>query len=185
MEFIFLAAIGVAKGAHNGQLRKYTHEPYLSHPFAVAGLVASVTDDDAMIVAAILHDVVEDSAIKIESITGIFGIKISKMVEGMTDVSKPGDGNRKARKAIDRQHIANSSAQVKTIKLADLIDNTKSIIQFDPKFAKVYMAEKRLLLGVLSEGDATLLELASDLVENYYSAMQKNTVLSEEKCRVT
>ena len=171
MEFNLLAAIDIAKRAHNGQVRKYTNEPYISHPFAVAGLVASVTEDNDMVVAALLHDVVEDTDVKLVTITGIFGTKIAEMVEGMTDVSRPEDGNRKTRKAIDREHTASSNTAVKTIKLADLIDNTKSITQFDPKFAKVYMAEKRLLLGVLSEGSPKLFKIANDLVENYYSAI--------------
>lgn len=171
MEFNLLAAIDIAKRAHGSQVRKYTNEPYISHPFAVAGLVAAVTEDNDMVVAAILHDVVEDTEVKLATITGIFGVNIAEMVEGMTDISKPEDGNRKARKAIDREHTANSNPAVKTIKLADLIDNTKSITQFDPKFAKVYMAEKRLLLGVLTDGSPKLFKIANDLVENYYSAI--------------
>jgi (p)ppGpp synthase/HD superfamily hydrolase len=162
-------AIDVARRAHRGQVRKYTDEPYLTHPFAVAGLVASVTDDESMICAALLHDVVEDSDIKIETISGIFGLTVASLVADLTDVSKPEDGNRAARKAIDRTHTSKASVCAKTIKLADLIDNTKSITAGDKSFAEVYMAEKRLLLEVLTEGSTVLFDTASSLVHKYYT----------------
>jgi len=49
-----------AEEAHKGQVRKYTGEPYINHPVAVARIVAGVTDDCEMICAALLHDVIED-----------------------------------------------------------------------------------------------------------------------------
>ena len=57
--------------------------------------------------------------------------------------------------------------EAKTIKLADLIDNSKSILEYDPKFAKVYMAEKKLLLEVLEDGDKSLWLLAHKIVHDY------------------
>lgn len=86
----------------------------------------------------------------------------------LTDVSKKEDGNRKQRKLIDRNQTAMASPEAKTIKLADLISNTKSIVQYDSSFAKVYMAEKRLLLQVLKEGNGNLYTMAKDLLESYY-----------------
>lgn len=169
MDFMYLAAIDVIKRANEGQKRKYTNEPYISHPFAVAGLVAAVTTDDDMIVAALLHDVVEDTTVTLETINGIFGGRIAQMVSDLTDVSVLSDGNRAERKKIDRKHTAKASMSAKTIKLADLIDNTKTITAYDKKFAKVYMAEKRLLLKVLKEGNIRLFKIASDLVENFYA----------------
>lgn len=171
MEFLYRAAIDVAKKMHRNQRRKYTNEPYIVHPFTVAGLVASVTEDADMIIASLLHDVVENSPMEIKTIQGIFGVRIAKMVEDLTDVSKPTDGNRAKRRAIDREHTAKASPEAKTIKLADLIDNTKSICAFDPEFAKVYMQEKRLLLEVLRDGgDPELFSLAEGLVQKYFSA---------------
>jgi len=168
MDYLYLAAVDIARRAHEGQLRKYTGEPYLVHPFAVAGLVASVSADDDMIVAAILHDVVEDSAISLHTINGVFGQRIALLVEDLTDVSRPSDGNRAVRRAIDRAHTTSACVEAKTIKLADLIDNTKSIVAFDPEFAKIYMAEKRLLLKVLRDGDPVLFALADKLVQDYF-----------------
>jgi len=167
-------AINYAKKAHAGLVRKYTNVPYLSHPVAVAGLVASVTDDREMIIAAILHDTVEDTETTFADICQYFGRNVMLLVNDLTDISGPGDGNREARKNIDRLHIKQASPRAKTIKLADLIDNTKTIVQFDPEFAKIYMHEKRALLGVLYRGDKILYKIADDLVENYFKGLKND-----------
>jgi hypothetical protein len=57
-------------------------------------------------------------------------------------------GNRAARKALDRAHIAKTPRKRKPLKLADLIDNSRSILAHDPGFTRVYMREKALLLDV-------------------------------------
>lgn len=172
MEFLYLAAIGIAKRAHKDQKRKYTNEPYIVHPFAVSGLVASVTEDDGMVVAAILHDVVEDSPIGIETIRGVFGERIAAIVSDLTDVSIPSDGNRDKRKGLDLAHTAQASPEAKTVKLADLIDNTKSICAYDPNFARVYMREKARTLEVLKEGDPALYSLAHSMVTKYFETRE-------------
>ena len=96
-----------------------------------------------------------------------FGSVVASYVEQLTDVSRPEDGNRAARKAIDLAHTALASPQAHTIKLADLISNTRSIVDRDPVFAVTYLAEKRKLLEVLKDGDPNLYRIAYDLA---YSA---------------
>ena len=149
-----------------GQLRKYTDEPYINHPAAVVELVKTVWHTDSMLAAAWLHDVVEDTKTSIEEIEDEFGMVVANYVEMLTDISVQSDGNRATRKAIDREHTARAHPNAKTIKLADLIDNSRSIIDRDPKFAKVYLEEKRLLLEVLKEGDQTLWNQANEIVRN-------------------
>ena len=158
-----------ADAAHSsiGQVRKYTGEPYINHPVAVAEIVRSVPHTSAMIEAAYLHDVVEDTPISSNVIERVFGFAVASLVEMLTDVSRISDGNRKTRKEIDRMHMAKASPDAKTIKLADLIDNTRSIVVHDPIFAKVYIAEKALLLEVLQEGDATLWGIADEMVKKF------------------
>lgn len=158
-----------ATAAHSavGQVRKYTGEPYINHPAEVVGLLEafSITQPE-MLAAAWLHDVVEDTSVGIDLIEKEFGRCIADLVSGLTDVSRPEDGNRARRKAIDRKHSAAQSPACQTIKLADLICNTESIISRDPEFAVVYLAEKRELLAVMDKGDVNLygfaLRLASD-----------------------
>ena len=155
-----------AEAAHASidQRRKYSGEPYITHPAAVVELVRSVPHTEAMICAAWLHDTVEDTPKTLADVERMFGAEIAELVEQLTDVSRPEDGNRRHRKAIDREHTAKVSAQAKTIKLADLIDNTRSIVERDPEFAKVYLAEKALLLEVLRDGDAAMWALAAGMV---------------------
>jgi (p)ppGpp synthase/HD superfamily hydrolase len=153
-----------ATEAHLGQVRKYTGEPYITHPAAVVALVKTVRHTPEMVCAAWLHDVVEDCGVPLQEITSRFGHKVADLVEQLTDVSKPSDGNRSKRKAIDRRHTAAASSDAKTIKLADLIDNSRSILERDPEFAKVYLAEKRLLLEeALLSGDPVLFTMAGNI----------------------
>ncbi len=119
-------------------------------------IVRSVAHTPEMLAAAWLHDVVEDTGITMDLIRGEFGPAIADLVFWLTDQSKPGDGNRAVRKAIDRYHSAAAPAEAQTIKLADVIDNTLSIEARDPDFARVYR-----LLAVMTAGDASLLARAS------------------------
>lgn len=157
-------ALAFAKAAHESidQRRKYTGEPYIVHPMAVAGLVKSVPHSEAMVAAALLHDVVEDTPITIAQVAAEFGDEVATLVAWLTDVSRPEDGNRATRKNLDLEHLRQAPAAAKTIKLADLIDNTHTIKARDPSFWRVYRREKLALLRVLKEGDATLWQRAAE-----------------------
>ena len=143
-----------------GQTRKYTGEPYVVHPIEVSDIVAGAGGTDAMIAAALLHDVLEDTKVTFDLLEQEFGSEVAELVLWLTDVSRPEDGNRSTRKALDRQHSAAAPAEAQTIKVADLISNTRSIVAHDPGFAKVYLEEKRLLLDVLTKADPDLLNHA-------------------------
>lgn len=149
-------AFAVGAHARINQLRKYTSQPYDVHLKAVADLVAAAGGDPAMVAAAWLHDTVEDTPATFERIEREFGADVAALVRELTDVSRPGDGNRAARKAIDREHTAAASPRAKTVKLADVVDNCEDICRHDPKFGRVYVVEARALLAVLAEGDAGL-----------------------------
>jgi (p)ppGpp synthase/HD superfamily hydrolase len=157
-------ALEFATLAHFGQSRKYTGEPYIVHPVAVAEIVRGVRHTPEMIAAAYLHDVVEDCGIPHQKIESVFGPDVANFVYWLTDISKPWDGNRSARKNMDRNHIERAPAEAQTIKLADLIDNTKSIKERDPDFWKVYRLEKIALLDVIDRGDPELMARARALV---------------------
>jgi (p)ppGpp synthase/HD superfamily hydrolase len=160
-------AYAFAKAAHEavGQLRKYTSDPYIVHPTEVADIVQTVAHTEVMVAAALLHDTVEDTDASMDEIRRLFGHEVADLVEMLTDVSVPTDGNRAVRKAIDRGHTARASAAGKTIKLADLISNTQSIVANDPGFARVYLGEKASLMDVLREGDPDLWASANRLLQ--------------------
>lgn len=155
-------AIEFAKQAHDsiGQKRKYTGEPYWVHPIAVMEMVREFGGTEDMLIAAVCHDVVEDTPVTITEIEEHFGSTVAALVDDLTDISQPEDGNRATRKAMDRAHTAGASPQAQTIKLCDLIDNTSSIVEHDENFARVYLQEKSELLKVLTKGDKRLQTLA-------------------------
>lgn len=162
MDLVALAE-GFCKAAHffpnsgeRPQLRKYTFEPYWHHCREVAHLVARHNHRSHVIAAAWLHDVLEDTGIDVKYLRQCFGDEITNLVLEVTDVSKPTDGNRQKRKELDRVHLAKTSVNGATIKLADLISNTKSIAKHDPDFARTYLAEKWQLLQILQHGNVEL-----------------------------
>lgn len=165
-----LTAVEFMVRAHAKQPRKYTGEPYAVHPASVAAKLARVGAPEAAVIAALLHDVLEDTLVKPSEVLKSFGEDVLALVLEVTDVSRPEDGNRAARKAIDREHYAKASVWGQSIKLADLIDNTRTILLHDSGFAAIYMAEKRELLKVLTRGHSELYCEAQRLVDEYFEA---------------
>ncbi len=153
---VIARARAFAAEAHEGQFRKYGGQPYIVHPIAVAETVASVTDDPEVIAAALLHDTVEDTPATLTDIETHFGARVAALVSDLTDVSRREDGNRAARRAIDRAHTAAASPEAKTVKIADVLDNLRTIPKGDPGFGRIYVNESRLLWPCLREGNATL-----------------------------
>lgn len=160
-------ALEFAKQAHGEQVRKYTGEPYWKHLEEVMKFVAIVCDDEDVRIAAILHDVVEDTDYTAADIEKRFGARVARLVLEVTDVSKPEDGNRAKRKAIDREHLAKCSRDGATIKLADMLSNTKSITAYDPNFAKIYLKEKVLVLPLLTHGNRRLWAKCESILLNH------------------
>eukprot|EP01037_Dinobryon_pediforme_P011870 gene11870-11958_t len=152
--------------AHGDQLRKYTMEPYFMHPKRVARMVENAGLSDEAIAAAWLHDVLEDTDTPYSQIVAVFGRNVAEMVLDLTSPKKD-TGNRAARKRVDIERLSRCSADVQTIKVADLIDNSASIIKHDPAFAKIYIPEKRALLDVLTLADEGLRAQAWDIIKRW------------------
>ncbi|HET9240038.1 MAG TPA: HD domain-containing protein [Oligoflexus sp.] len=142
--------------------RKYSGEPYEVHLIAVAAIVASVTQDERTIAAAYLHDVVEDTDVTLDEVEAAFGPDVAELVENLTDISRPSDGNRAQRKALDREHLARARPEAMTVKLADIIHNARDIAQHDRGFGRVYIREAEALLKVLKDGDPVLYQRAHE-----------------------
>ncbi|WP_042299001.1 HD domain-containing protein [Paraburkholderia kururiensis] len=159
---IAFRAMQFARHVHRDQKRKYTGNPYTDHLAEVAGIVATVEGNymvgaGVIVAVAWLHDCVEDKGVSKEELTRRFGHWVADGVMLLSDLET---GNRAERKAASRARLANAPAWVQTIKCADLISNTSSIVQHDPKFAVTYLEEKRLLLDVLTKADPRLVEIA-------------------------
>lgn len=171
MENIIERAKSFAFKAHKGQVRKYTGNPYIDHPYNVAMTISERGYSHEMVAAAWLHDVVEDCGISLGDIYFQFGAAVCVLVEMLTDVSVKGDGNRKQRKANDLAHTALASPQAKTIKLADIYDNLHAMpVETNAEcnaFSKTYFKEIAALLEVLKDGDAILWQMTYDRLHSF------------------
>lgn len=138
-----------AEEAHKGQERKYTGEPYYNHVYSVSRRVAKINNDPDLIIAALLHDTVEDTEVTGEEIEELFGTRVAELVYDLTDhFTKENypNFNRKKRKNLEAKRLGTISDDAKMIKLCDLADNTASIVEHDPGFARIYLKEKAEVL---------------------------------------
>lgn len=156
-----LDAMMFARDVHKDQVRKYTGNPYTDHLAEVAGIVATIApstlEGNYMVATAWLHDCVEDQGVTFDHLRWQFGQRVAEGVMLLSDLEA---GNRAERKAASRARLAAAPDWVQSIKCADLISNTASIVQHDPEFAVVYLEEKRLMLDVLTKANPRLLAIA-------------------------
>jgi len=157
-----------AMRAHASQIRKYTGNPYTDHLAEVAGIVATVSNSEQSIAVAWLHDVIEDQDVTFAELYHMFDAEIAGAVLLLSDLET---GNRAERKAASRERLALAPGWIQTIKVADLISNTASIVEHDPKFARLYLEEKDALLRVLRSASPHLWEMARDQLEKAQEAL--------------
>lgn len=160
---LILRAAAFARLAHEGQRRKYTARPYIEHPARVAGRVAAhPRATAAMVAAAFLHDVVEDTPHTLGEIEAEFGNEVAWLVAELTNPSKTSVLPRNAKKQMDCDHLATVSREAKIIKLLDRIDNLRDMMDASVGFLRLYCAESRRLAAVIGDAD---LDLEAELLE--------------------
>lgn len=172
-----LLAAEFAARVHHGHVRKYTNEPYFVHLASVARILAQAGCGEDLQIAGLLHDAVEDHPTKcsFDDVERMFGARVRNLCVMATKVSYPEMGNREKRKAADNAHFSAADADGQTLKYADLIDNTRTIVYYDPDFAKVYMAEKRELLQTMTRGNGALYFEATRMVEEYFKIQESRS----------
>jgi len=160
-----------AATAHQGQTRKYKPEPYISHPIRVMELCKQYSDNIAMLSAALLHDVLEDTAITADELDRFLRANMTPEVAretfsnviALTDVYIKKDYpqfNRKTRKKMELERLTMIPPDAQTIKYADIIDNSSEIAIHDPQFSHVLLKEYRQVLKRLDKGNPELRERA-------------------------
>lgn len=159
-----------------GQKRKYTGEDYEVHPEAVVSILRHNLNfigagghpengaTEVMYAAAYLHDVLEDTKITEEYIRDLFGSNVAAIVVELTEVKNP-LLNRKGRKLIEASRLAKTSYEVQTIKCADIIDNLRSIVEHDKKFAKVVIEEASVLHRVMTKAHPAMRDLLNNAIQ--------------------
>ncbi|MBI3031891.1 bifunctional (p)ppGpp synthetase/guanosine-3',5'-bis(diphosphate) 3'-pyrophosphohydrolase [Candidatus Woesearchaeota archaeon] len=125
----------LAEDAHKGQTR-FTGEPYFSHPVAVAEVLIKLKADSATICAALLHDIVEDTPVKIESVKQVFGEEIALLVDGVTKLDKIHFKSKEDYNAENLRKIliaTGKDIRVMLIKLADRMHNMQTLKSLSPE----------------------------------------------------
>ena len=148
-------ALSYSIEAHKHQFRK-SGEPYVTHPILVAGIVASITDDESMAISALLHDVVEDTSTTIEEILKLFGKDVAHLVEGLTKIDTirdaeliPSSSNEKlVVSALSfRKMLLASIADVRVL-VVKLCDRLHNMLTLDavPEAKQIRISEETLVV---------------------------------------
>jgi GTP pyrophosphokinase len=122
-----------AEACHRGQLRK-SGDPYITHPLAVATILAELGMDTTTLVAALLHDTVEDTGLSLEDINKEFGTEVAHLVDGVTKLDKVKFGAAAEAETIRKMVVAMArDPRVLVIKLADRLHNMRTLRFLPPE----------------------------------------------------
>ena len=176
-------AVAFAEKAHRGQVRKGTSTPYIVHPMEAAAIVATMTSDPAVIAAAVLHDVIEDTDYTADDVRRLFGPDVLALIEGDSEdkrQDRPAAETWEVRKQETINYVKNrADVREKMIVLADKLSNLRAICrdlaaagprlwdrfnQKDPTKHKWYYAAVIAACAELSGTEA--FREAVDLIEN-------------------
>jgi GTP pyrophosphokinase len=139
-QVLLARAVQLARDAHHGQLRA-SGEPYYLHSLAVMEILLGLNLDTDTLVAAILHDVVEDSDVTLDDIRAGYGEAIAGMVDGVTKMERIGDFQQSGLDSTNQQQAESlrklllamaEDVRVVLIKLADRLHNMRTLIHLDP-----------------------------------------------------
>ena len=134
-----------AMKAH-GQQKRASGDPYFSHPLEVAAILTDLRLDDATIVAAVLHDTIEDTASTKEEIEHLFGAEIAGLVDGLTKLKKLDLVSKRAEQAENFRKLLLAIAEdvrVLLVKLADRLHNMRTL-HFVPPEKRARVAQETL-----------------------------------------
>ena len=191
-------AFDFANEAHKG-VRRRSGDPYILHPIAVAKIVVSTIGlGYKSIVAALLHDVVEDTAYNIDDIRNLFGERVATLVEGLTKIKTVLDNEDKARqKSMQAENFKrilltlNDDVRVVLIKLADRLHNCRTIeyvsehkrkkILSETMYLFIPLAHRLGLYGMKSEMEDIWLRYNEPEAYNSISEKVNRNVIDKEK----
>jgi guanosine-3',5'-bis(diphosphate) 3'-pyrophosphohydrolase len=159
-------AFTFAAAKHEGQSRK-SGDPYISHPMAVASIIADMRLDSASVCAAFLHDVVEDCEVSHDEMAERFGEEIAFLVDGVTKLGRINFTSKEDQQAESFRKMVVAMARdirVLLVKLADRLDNMRTLEHMKPE-AQVRIAQETLDIYAPLAGRLGINWLKSDLEE--------------------
>ena len=123
-------AISFAVNAHQGMTRKGKDRPYILHPLEVLTIIGSLTDDEEILAAAVLHDTVEDTEATRQDLVAAFGERVAALVDSQSENKRkelPAELTWKLRKQETLDHLKGASKEVKLICLGDKLANIREL----------------------------------------------------------
>lgn len=118
-------AIEFAARAHHGQFRKASPLPYILHPLAVARILIECEASQEIVIAGVLHDVVEDTSVTLDEIRARFGARVAALVQGMSEPNRQDAWEK--RKGAMLAAMETAPQDILWIELADKLDNIREI----------------------------------------------------------
>jgi GTP pyrophosphokinase len=163
-------AYDVAAVCHQGQTRK-SGDPYITHPLAVATILAGTSADDEMLCAALLHDTVEDTPYTLAELHSEFGAGVAALVAGVAALDRPRP--RRSRMAAWRRAVAESGTGVLEIKIADRLHNMRTL-DFIPPVKQVRKARESLAVFVPAASRLSLGPVGTELETLARATLKRN-----------
>ncbi len=185
-----LDAIALAVDAHAGQMRR-SGEEYICHPLHVASILVEIGMDSDVVIAALLHDVVEDTAVELPQLVSRFGQTVADLVDGVTKITKMTFSTREEQQAenVRKMLLAMSrDVRVMIIKLADRLHNMRTCDGWEEQKQRDKAKETLDIYAPLAHrlGIRTIKEELEDrslrvLDPVAYSEIEKNLAMREEE----
>jgi guanosine-3',5'-bis(diphosphate) 3'-pyrophosphohydrolase len=163
-----LEAVSFAARAHRGQTRKDGQTPYVAHVFRVCLVVRHVfgIDDPRALMAAALHDVIEDTATDFDDLAETFGVEVAQWASALCkDKRRP----EQEREADYVAHLSRAPWQVKVCKLADIFDNLLDARHLKPGQRKTNRRRSRMYLDALAANLPAKARPAYETVERLFA----------------
>ena len=164
-------AYDVAASWHAGQTRRSGH-PYITHPLAVAMILAETGADDEMLCAAMLHDTIEDTPYTPAELSREFGARVAALVAGVTALDQAKD--RRGRVTARAMAAAKSAdTRVLEIKVADRLHNMRTV-EFIPQARQLRKARESLDVFVPAASQLRMPVIGAELETLAYATMKRN-----------
>ncbi|WP_170323456.1 RelA/SpoT family protein [Cryptosporangium phraense] len=174
-------AYTIAERAHRGQMRK-SGDPYITHPLAVTEICAELGMDTTALVAAILHDTVEDTQYTLDQLRADFGDEVALLVDGLTKLDKVRFGTAAAEAETNRKMIvtAGRDPRVLVIKLADRVHNMRTLgFKSGPSQQRIARATNEVLIPLA--GRLGIHKLKRELEDLVFRILHPDAYLEVER----
>jgi (p)ppGpp synthase/HD superfamily hydrolase len=171
----FERALRLAASGHRDQVRKGSGVPYIEHPMAVALILDRAGFDELVVIAGLLHDLVEDTDVTLESIREQFGDQVASIVGACSEVKLDEQGNKRPWIDRKRDHLAeivSASDEVQAVVLADKLHNLLSM--------KLDLVEGRPVWQTFNAGKEQVLWYYRAMLDACWSSDPRLTPILEE-----